>query len=90
MDAWGRGEAYGVVLTDMQMPVMDGYTLASTLRAKGYPGQIIALTAHAMKGDIDRCLESGCDTYLSKPIDRDDLLREVHARIGQPSAFVLG
>ena len=89
MDAWGRDEAYGVVLTDMQMPVMDGYTLASTLRAKGYTGQIIALTAHAMKGDIDRCLESGCDTYLSKPIDRDDLLREVHARIGQPSAFVL-
>ena len=89
MEAWAAGEPHGVILTDMQMPVMDGYTLARTLREKGYPRQIIALTAHAMKGDIDRCLDSGCDTYLSKPIDRDDLLREVHARMGRPSEVEL-
>ncbi|MEI7657392.1 MAG: ATP-binding protein [Phycisphaerae bacterium] len=63
-----------IVLTDMQMPEMDGYTLASTLRAKGWTRRIVALTAHAMSGDARRCVEAGCDTYASKPIDRAGLI----------------
>jgi CheY-like chemotaxis protein len=63
-----------IVLTDMQMPEMDGYTLASTLRAKGWTRRIVALTAHAMSGDDRRCVEAGCDTYASKPIDRAGLI----------------
>jgi CheY-like chemotaxis protein len=63
-----------IVLTDMQMPEMDGYTLAATLRAKGWKRRIVALTAHAMSGDAQRCVESGCDTYASKPIDRAGLI----------------
>ncbi len=63
-----------IVLTDMQMPEMDGYTLAATLRAKGWKRRIVALTAHAMSGDAQRCAESGCDTYASKPIDRAGLI----------------
>ncbi len=82
--AWQWGDPFGVILTDMQMPVMDGYTLAHTLRRKGYPGQIVALTASAMKGDIDKCLAAGCDHYLSKPIERHELIREVAKRIHQP------
>lgn len=63
-----------LVLSDMQMPEMDGYTLAATLRAKGWTGRIVALTAHAMGGDEQRCLAAGCDAYASKPIDKAQLI----------------
>ena len=63
------------VVLDMQMPTMDGYEAARRMRALGYRGKIIALTASAMKGDRERCIEAGCDHYLTKPADRVQLLQ---------------
>ena len=66
-----------VVVLDMQMPGMDGYATARSLRQQGLTTPILALTASAMKGDRDSCLEAGCNSYLSKPVDRAALIGQV-------------
>lgn len=68
-----------LILMDINMPDMDGYTL--TAKIKTMPGleriPVLALTANVMRGDKEKTLEAGCDGYIQKPIDFDELLREV-------------
>ncbi len=85
--ALAAGSPYDVILMDMQMPILDGYSATSKLRMTGYRGPIVAITAHAMAGDRERCESAGCDDYLSKPVDRAKLT-EIVARFverAQPS-----
>ena len=67
------GRPPALILMDCQMPVMDGYTASRQLRAAGVTIPIVAMTANAMSGEVDRCLDAGMDDYLAKPVTKSSL-----------------
>ena len=77
-----NGLFFDVILMDMQMPVMDGYEATAYLRKLGYNRPIVAVTAHALAGDRERALKSGCDAYIAKPIDNQAMIEMIQKHVG--------
>jgi CheY-like chemotaxis protein len=83
-------ESFDIVLMDMQMPEMSGFEAIRRIREKergtGAHIPIIALTAHAMQGDRDRCLAAGADEYVTKPVRRQELFEKIAALVARETA----
>ena len=75
-------QRFDLILMDMQMPVMDGFTASRTLRQRGLTTPIVALTANAIKGFEGEILEAGCTAYLTKPVDIDALMQTLGEILG--------
>jgi two-component system, cell cycle response regulator DivK len=71
-----------LILMDISLPVMDGYTATRTIRETLPNVPIIGLSAHAMQGDAERAKEAGCNDYLTKPVDEDLLLMKLKGYLG--------
>ncbi|QDU36859.1 Aerobic respiration control sensor protein ArcB [Maioricimonas rarisocia] len=79
-----EGRPFDIVLMDMRMPEMDGYEATARIRELGIQTPVIALTAHVMEGERHKCIEAGCNDYLSKPLDQqtlvDAIVRQLNAQ----------
>ncbi|PTB68117.1 hypothetical protein BBK36DRAFT_1114704 [Trichoderma citrinoviride] len=75
---------YDLVLMDISMPVMDGFEATRKIRTHGIPIPIIAMTAYALRGDSETCLEKGMDDYISKPVNINKLLQKLLTWLDSP------
>ena len=72
-----RDSAFDMIAMDLQMPVMDGFQALARLKAQGITTPVIAITAHAMKEDVEKCYKAGFHGYLAKPVSNNSLMASV-------------
>jgi CheY-like chemotaxis protein/HPt (histidine-containing phosphotransfer) domain-containing protein len=84
--AAAQGHPFDAVLMDIQMPEVNGYAATTRLRKAGYARPVIALTAHAMPSDREKCLAAGCDDFLTKPISPEILIEKLRQYLGGGTA----
>lgn len=79
-----RSESPDIILMDMDLPILDGWAATQKLKAdpETQPIPVIALTAHAMAGDREKALESGCDDYDTKPVEFSRLITKMEVLLG--------
>jgi CheY-like chemotaxis protein len=80
-----RSKMPDLIIMDMKMPIMDGYEATRQLKTdpKTHDIPIVALTAYAMGGDLEKTLKAGCDDYASKPVDMEPLLEKMRAQLNK-------
>ncbi len=78
------GRPYHLILMDIRMPMVNGYEATRRLRAQGWDGPIVAVTAHSMRGDREKCLEAGFNDYLPKPISQAAFFGILERYLGAP------
>ncbi|EWZ29409.1 hypothetical protein FOZG_17033 [Fusarium oxysporum Fo47] len=82
-------DAFDLILMDISMPVMNGYEATVRIRNSGIRLPIIAMTAYALKGDMERCLEKGMDDYIAKPMNKQLLMKKLLKWLVHPGGAVL-
>jgi CheY-like chemotaxis protein len=85
--AQATGEQFHAIITDMEMPELNGYELARILRMRGETLPIIACTAHSTRADVERCFEAGCSAHVTKPIIAADLMHTIAAELAEQPAM---